>query len=266
MPSNYAHYRFAAQMLQRLPGDVRRPVQRYRRLYDIGLHGPDIFYYYFPALKSSRSFLGIKFHEQTGKEFFQRICRAARMDGSEAALSCVYGIFCHYCLDSILSPVIRREAEASGVTALEMETEFDRFLLETDGKLPPHRQELTGHLKLLPQEADTVAKFYPPATGKMVLESLRAMRMTRRLLTAPEGGGRKLLEQSIRVGGRQTAAMLMTTEPNPRCAQKNPVLLDAYQQAEEHFAALLPQLMAHLTYNAPLEAPFHKRFDGSADL
>ena len=59
MPSNYAHYRFAAHMLPLLPGDVRRPVQRYRRLYDIGLHGPDIFYYYFPALKSSRAFLGL---------------------------------------------------------------------------------------------------------------------------------------------------------------------------------------------------------------
>ena len=266
MPSNYAHYRFAAHMLKLLPGDVRRPVQRYRRLYDIGLHGPDIFYYYFPALRSSRAFLGIKFHEQTGKEFFQRVCRAARLDGSEAAQACLYGILCHYCLDSVLSPVIRAQAEACGVPVLEMETEFDRFLLQTDGKLPPHRQELTAHLRLSAQEAETVAKFYPPATGKTVLESLRAMRMTRRLLTAPDGGRRKLLEQGIRAGSRQTAAMLMTTEPNPRCAEKNALLLEAYGQAEATFARLLPQLMAHMTYNAPLEAPFHKRFDGSADL
>ena len=262
MPSNYAQYRFGVNMLQRLPGDIRRPVQRYRRLYDIGLHGPDIFYYYISVLRSSAGFLGIKFHEQSGKEFFQRVCRGVRLEGSEGALACLYGLLSHYCLDSVLSPVIAEQAERSGVTSLEMETEFDRFLLEKDGKLPPYRQNLTAHLKISSEDAQVVARFYPPATGKNVQEALSAMRLALRLLTAPEGSRRMLLEKGIRAGGRKTAAMLMTVTPNPRCADKNEALLEAYEKAEQRFTELLPQLMAHMTYNAPLEAPFDKTFDG----
>ena len=45
MPSTYAHYRFGVAMLPGLPGDVRRTIGRFRRLFDVGLHGPDIFYF-----------------------------------------------------------------------------------------------------------------------------------------------------------------------------------------------------------------------------
>ncbi len=43
MPSTYAHYRMGAALLPMLPADVRRVIQRFRRLFDVGLHGPDIF-------------------------------------------------------------------------------------------------------------------------------------------------------------------------------------------------------------------------------
>ena len=45
MPSTYAHYRFGVGLLTTMPGDVRRTIQRFRRRFDVGLHGPDIFYY-----------------------------------------------------------------------------------------------------------------------------------------------------------------------------------------------------------------------------
>ena len=85
MPSTYAHYRFGVALLPTLPGDVRRTIQRFRRLFDVGLHGPDFFFFQPAFIKSSPRFLGIKFHEQSGKEFFQRVCRAVRLERSEAA-------------------------------------------------------------------------------------------------------------------------------------------------------------------------------------
>ena len=101
MPSTYAHYRFGLAMLEKFPGDSRRTIQRFRRLFEVGLHGQDIFYYQLPGLNKSTSFLGIKFHEQTGQEFFQRVCRGIRMEKSEAAQAYLYGVLCHYCLDSV---------------------------------------------------------------------------------------------------------------------------------------------------------------------
>ena len=256
MPSTYAHYRFGVELLPTLPGDIRRTIQRFRRLFDVGHHGPDIFYYYSPLLKTSAGFLGIKFHEQTGQEFFQRVCRAVRLERSEAALAYLYGVLCHYCLDSVCHPFITEQASAGPATHVEIETEFDRFLLETDGKVPPCTQDMSPHIRLTPGECETVAKFYPPASERNVKDAVRQMAFVTRLLTAPEGARRTALEKGIRILGKEFSGMLMTAGPDPRCAHLDGELMALYRQAAADFPEKLSQLQAHMTYSAPLEADF----------
>ena len=106
MPSTYAHYRFGVALLPTLPGDVRRTIQRFRRLFDVGLHGPDIFYFQNSVIKSGGFSLGVKYHEMTGKSLFPRLCRLVRLEKSEAAQAYLYGLLCHYCLDARLHPII----------------------------------------------------------------------------------------------------------------------------------------------------------------
>ena len=45
MPSTYAHRRFGADVLNALDPETASLVTD-RRLYDIGLHGPDVLFYY----------------------------------------------------------------------------------------------------------------------------------------------------------------------------------------------------------------------------
>ena len=149
MPSTYAHHRFGTALFRTMPGDVRRTISRFPRLFDVGLQGPDIFYYSSPLLKTNTSFLGIRFHEQTGQEFFQRVCRVVRADKSEAAKAYLFGVLCHYCLDSVCQSFIAEHAQLSGVPHLEIETEFDRFLLEKDGKELLTIRHCTDSLALL---------------------------------------------------------------------------------------------------------------------
>lgn len=260
MPSHYTHYRFGATVLTTLPADIRRSIQRFRRLYDVGLHGPDLFFYYRPGSNRGTGGLALKFHEQTGKAFFPRICRSIRLDPSEAASACLYGVLCHYVLDSTLHPFIVEQSRALGVTHAEIETEFDRFLLEMDNKMPPDSGRLTKHLNLTDGECETVAKFYPPATGKTVKGALRATVLSVKMLYAPEGMPRKLVGAGLHVVGKELEGMLMTSEPNPRCAQLNEQLLALYQQAMENFPEYLRQIQANMTYSAPLEEEFSAPF------
>lgn len=255
MPSTYAHYRFGTELLPSMPADVRRTIQRFRRLYDVGLHGPDIFFYHTSLIKTANSFLGIKYHDQTGQEFFGRVCRLARLERSEASLSYLYGVLTHYCLDSALHPLISDRATV-GLTSLEIETEFDRFLLEKDGKNPPHAQDFSPHLKLTPGEWETVAKFYPPANANLVKESLQKMAAFLKLLAAPEGAKRLVVSKGIGLLGGELAGAVMTLGPNPKCAHLDPELMDCYDAAVAKFPELLRQLQAHITYNATLEKEF----------
>ena len=260
MPSTYAHYRFGVELLPGMPGDVRRTIQRFRRLFDVGLHGPDIFFFQPAFVKASPRFLGIKFHEQSGKEFFQRVCRAVRLERSEAAQAYLYGVLCHYCLDSVLHPFVKQNASPEGATHLQIEAEFDRFLLETDGKVPPCAQDLSPHLKLTPGEWETVAKFYPPATARNVRDSLQNMARVTKLLAVPEGARRTLLEKSLSMMGGKATDIMIPAEPNPKCTQLNPALMERYNEALTRFPEMLSQIQAHMTYSAPFEEEFMSIF------
>lgn len=48
MPSTYAHYRLGQEVLDNLTGGIKSTILNHKELYDIGLHGPDILFYYKP--------------------------------------------------------------------------------------------------------------------------------------------------------------------------------------------------------------------------
>lgn len=258
MPAAYAHYRFGAALLPTMPADARRTVQRFRSLFDVGLHGPDIFCYDTPLLKTKTGFLGIKFHEQTGREFFQRVCRMARLERSEAALAYLYGVLCHYILDSHCHPFIAQQETQAGQG--EIEAEFDRFLLEKDGKVPPCSQDLSPHLRLTPGECETVAKFYPPASAGEVRRCLGNMASMVRFLTMPEGARRTLTEKGLKLVAPELLGLILPLQANPRCASLDGALLECYQQAEKQFPEMLSQLQSHMTYNALFGQEFDRIF------
>ena len=260
MPSVYAHYRFGAALLPGMPADARRTVQRFRRLFDLGLHGPDIFYFHTFPLNTATRYLGVKFHEQTGQEFFQRVCRAVRLERSEAALAYLYGVLCHYCLDSVMHPFVKEQAKAGSATHLEIEGEFERYLLEKDGKVPPCAQDLSNHLKITPGECETVAKFYSPASPRNIKDSVNGMAFIVKLLSAPEGAKRTVIQKGMGVVAREFTGLMIPAEPNPSCAHLDESLLELYEQAAAQFPEMLSQFQAHMTYTAPFGPEFEPIF------
>jgi len=260
MPSNYAHYRFGAAALDAMPGDIRRTVKRYRRLYDMGLHGPDIFFYYNPLWKTKSGALGSRLHRQTGKEFFGRICRRLRTEPVPEAEAYLYGLLCHYALDTACHPFVLEQARLETAGHIEIETEFDRFLLALDGKCPPERQDLSTHMRLEGSEFEAVARCYPGVTAHTVGVCLRHMVLANKVLAMPGEKKRELLKNGLGLAGQRYRGFVMTAQENPRCGMLNKPLLELYRGAEERFPGLLMQLNAHLTYNAPLGAEFSAAF------
>ncbi len=260
MPSYYAHFRFGTAALDLLPADSQRTVQRFRRLYDAGLYGPDLFYNSYGAGKNSGTALGIRCHGQTGRTFFTRVCRSIRMERSEAASSYLYGALCHYVLDSVMHPYILQLSADTGVSHPRLEAEFDRYLLELDGKLPADPKLLTAHLKLTDGECETVAKFYPPATAKMVHRALGSTVRFLDMSMMPEGPTRRILEKGLDLLGKDMGSMLLNPQPDPRCAHLCPEILARYRETLEQFPEYLRQLQAHMTYSTGLEDLFDRPF------
>ena len=61
MPTTYAHDLFGKEVYKRLPSDMKALIRRHGDLYRIGLHGPDILFYYMVSKNPVTQF-GIELH------------------------------------------------------------------------------------------------------------------------------------------------------------------------------------------------------------
>ena len=254
MPSNYAHYRFGQLVKAELPADLHGLLRTCPRAYDVGLHGPDIFFYYDPFAKDNP---GSRFHAQTGREFFTRACRHLRLRPSAPGRAYLYGVLGHYCLDSVCHPFVNGIAAEGTIGHIELETEFDRYLLELDGKVPPWAQDTTRHLVLSREESDRIAPFYSGIGSLRLRNSVRRMAFLSQLLIAPGGFKRRLLSKTLPGKHRQ---FLMTEGPNPNCAHLNKPLLALFEKAQILYPQMVHEITAHLDRNTPFSDLFVPNF------
>lgn len=257
MPSGYAHYRFGAQLLPALPREVREIISHHRGLYDVGLHGPDIFLYYDPIRKNRVTPLSKHYHSQTGGAFFGRFCRKSL---SEPELAYLYGVLAHYSLDALCHPLVYRCTREGTVGHLALETEFDRYLLDKDGKRPPHIQDCSRHIQLTEAECAVVAGFYPEATPREIAGSVRNMAWSLRQLAKPGPVFRKIMTFVLGLTS-QYSQLLMPEEPDPLCARWDGEMEELYHRALEGYPRLLEQITANLRSGRELGEDFTPPFD-----
>ena len=257
MPSNYAHHRFGELALPGLDPKVQLSIRRFRQLYDVGQHGPDPFFFYEPFRDNQMTRLGKVIHAQTGREFFTNACAELKKDPSEGAKVYLYGLLGHYCLDSHCHLFVWEQHNAGMVRHAEFETDFERFLLRKDGRLPAHTQQTAGHIRLTRGECVTAARFFPPATPEQVSRSVKNTALYSRLLAHKN---RRILEAVLKGANENVRDHVMQTKPNPRCEALNPQLLERYDRALECYRPMLEELIAHLEEGKPLGAAFDPIF------
>ena len=184
MPSTYAHRRFGTNVLEHLPDELRAQLEQNRELYDIGLHGPDLLFYYHAAKSNPVGALGNAMHEEPGRAFFDRARRVVHCEADrDAALAYALGFVCHFALDSTCHPYVEQFTRESGVTHCEIETEFDNMLLRRDG-YDPLKFFTASHIHPSEQNAKAIAPFYEGISEQVALDSLKGMISVHRLLQA----------------------------------------------------------------------------------
>ena len=95
MPTTYTHYRFGKDVLDALPRRIRTAMETNRELFDIGLHGPDILFYYRALIPNSVSGQGYGMHKQMADLFFERAKKViADADDKTMSRAYIYGFIC----------------------------------------------------------------------------------------------------------------------------------------------------------------------------
>lgn len=252
MPGFYAHYRFGRELIAAMSPAQRQLVTRFRRLYDMGLYGPDVFGYYDLLSHSATGKLEETYHRLTGKEFFEKSLETAK---TEADLAYLYGVLAHYCLDSLCANFVRRQLE-SGKKLSQMEAEFDRYLLSLDGECLPY--DLSRHMELTRGESVTISAFYPPATQN---QTHAALCRTRRFYHFLAGKNRKRVERFLSfLGDPERKDRLLPAEPPRLITRCCSDYLARYNRALNRYPLLLAQLTAAREDPQPLGEDFSAPF------
>lgn len=71
MPSTYAHYRLGQEVYKSVSALARTAIKSHKELFDIGLHGPDILFYYRPLAVCTINKQGYDMHARSGLEFLR---------------------------------------------------------------------------------------------------------------------------------------------------------------------------------------------------
>ena len=258
MPSTYAHRRFGADVLQQLPAALQDQIGKNRALFDVGLHGPDLLFYYHAAKSNPVSALGNAMHEQPGRVFFERARGVVRQaKDRDAALAYALGFVCHFALDSTCHPYVERYTRESGVSHCEIETEFDNALMREDG-LDPIKFFTASHIKPSRERAEVIAPFYEGVTVDETLAAMKGMITVHHLLQAANPVKRWVVLTGMRVAGKYEFmhGLVANPQPNPKCVQSSQKLEELYKTA----VPLAVRLIEEYAENKPLGAEYQHTF------
>lgn len=240
MPSTYAHYRFGNEILKCLPDKQKQIILSYPDLFYIGLHGPDLLFYYKPVSSNPVNRTGFGMHERPASEFFISAGKVLRDNQfASAHVAYIYGFLCHFALDRECHGYIDEKIASSGVSHVEIEAEFDRILLERDG-FNPVSKKLTDHIHPSYESAQVISSFFEEISEKEVYKSIKSMVFYNNILCAPQKIKRSVIYGFLKLAGHEEIkGMIINYKPNPLCNDSNKKLMKLYGQALENAERLI---------------------------
>lgn len=262
MPTTYAHYKFGKDVMGALPKQLQRAIADNRELYDIGLHGPDIFFYYKVWSQNHVNMTGYELHAQPAQAFFLQSAEIIRLlKNKEAAQAYIYGFICHFSLDSECHKYVEKMIHVSGMTHSEIEMEFDRMLLSED-QIEPVSYLATNHVKPTMKNAQVIALFFEEVTAQEVKKALSSMISIHKLLLASKPAKRNFLFGAMRLTGQYKSkhGMVMSKTPNPACQDYCRLLKKLYQGAVPLAAGLILNYQKLLAGTGELPSRFQETF------
>ena len=262
MPATYAHYVFGKKVYRQLPAGLRQLLREHPKAYLMGLHGPDLLFYYRPLGKNRVNQRGSRMHHEPASGFFEMGRRVYQEKGDPELFSYLAGFLCHFTLDSECHPYISRYMEDYGVSHTEIETDLDRALMEEAG-LNPTTHNCTSHLCRKSDTERAIASVLEGVSARQVDESIREFRWCIRLLQCPGKGKELLLRTLFFLIGQKDyfGGMLMTGRVNKRCDGSRLFLTQRLEDSVETAVELICEYAGKISTLEPLSARFDRDFE-----
>lgn len=234
MPATYAHYVFGKKVYKRLSKAEKEIICEAKDAFLLGLHGPDLLFYYYPLGKNRVNQQGYQMHKEIAADFFEKGKVLCREEENPVLRAYLYGFLCHYILDSECHPYVSLYMEENDCGHLEVETEFDRYLMELDG-YDPLEYVPVHHLISRRDTREQIAKMFDDVTEMQIDVAIRMFRHTIKALVCRNPVKRVILKTASKLAGqdKKLGGLLMDGSVNLVCEDSDWFLEERLEHAVE---------------------------------
>lgn len=146
---------------------LQTKIRPYMNYYNIGVHGPDILFYYRSFSKNAVNQYGVKVHDEPMRCFLEHAFSVFKKQRRKnAAFAYLAGFMTHYILDSTCHPYIRRRIVETGISHAEMETDWDYLMMKRDYRNPLH-YKVARHIHTGLAYASVIGPYYDISPRKI---------------------------------------------------------------------------------------------------
>ena len=263
MPAIYAHERFGKMVYQKMDTRMKQAIKDNKRLFEIGLQGPDFFFFYKFYKKNRVNQIGYDMHEEPVINFLANSLRIVREKGiySPEAVY-IYGFICHFVLDSECHWYVEQQVKETGVGHIEIESELEKVLMKKD----KHFLLAYPIWKIIPTSrkvARRMAKFYPEVTIDELQKALRDMRFCKYMLATPTAGKRQVLDFLMHLTGHydELKGHMLRVKTNRKCVETVQELLHLYDDALKLAPSLIQDYQASVFEKKEWNPRFNRNFE-----
>lgn len=263
MPALYAHNQFGANVANRLDGEIKEIVKKYYTQFRIGLQGPDIFFFYRPFIKTTVSQCGYGMHNEYADGFFEKAAEVIRKRGRNSReYAYILGFICHFSLDSECHPYVERMVEKIQVGHMEIEGEFEKYLLRKD-----NRDALAYPVwKYIPTDdstVETIYQFFKHIKKVEIKESLQTLKFIKRFFVAPGKIKQAFINLILKVTGlkKHYYGLMHSYYDNPKCEETNEELYKKFQNAILVAVKLILSYDETVQQKTMINGRFHRTYD-----
>lgn len=262
MPTTYAHYYFGDEVIKLLPESYQKIINENRDIYNFGVHGPDIFFYYFGYKINDVVNFGNKMHKEPARLFFEK-CKEVYKTYPEKdmMMSYILGFLTHFVFDSQAHSYVERKREYEGISHNKVEAEYDRYLIVKSG-LSPKKYDRTTSLKPSKEIGKVISHFFD-FDENICFQTLRWQVLILKTLNPSSNLKRSFLYKALGIAKISSSIkdLILGEYEDPRCADSNLRMDKLKDKALQLYPKLFNNLMAYFEDKEELDEYFNHHFD-----
>ena len=266
MPTTYAHWRFGDKCIRMLPDDLQNIILNNRAIFDYGVHGPDIFFYYNCLKHNEVNRYGSAMHDIPYKDTLAQIKENfKKTENKDMALSYLLGFTCHFTLDSYCHGFIEKVDETMPYSHGIIESQFDRYLLIKDG-FNPVTKSVTDMFHPDEKMAKVISGLFNKFDEDIIYKTLKDQKLYLNLLKDNSDIKRFFLTTAMDIAKVPSFKDLLITRENVEELKPINIRLNKYfDMALKHYPVLADSLIGYLSDKNELNTYFKHNFSFKED-